>query len=160
VRAGVDQLRGLVDTTIVVGALGPKMGELAGEVADGILLNWMTPEYLAHNGQLVREAAARSDRLSPALIAYVRCGLTPGAEPRLEQELAHYTSVRSFTDHVARMGAAPRDTCVFAPDPRALQRGLARFQPVLDETIVRAVTPTDGIHDLAALMHACAPEPA
>jgi len=154
VRAGVDQMCGLVAATIVVGALGPRMTELAGEVADGVLLNWMTPEYLAQSGQRLREAAARVDRLAPALMAYVRCGLTPDAEPRLEEELAHYTGDRSFDEHAARIGTSLRDTCVLGPDAGALQRGLARFQPVLDETIVRAITPTDAIEDLLPLLHA------
>lgn len=158
VRAGVSELRGLVDATIVAGALGPKMTELAGEVADGVLLNWMTSEYLAHAGQLVRDAATRSRRMAPALMAYVRCGLTPGAEPRLEQELGHYDDVRSFNEHVIRMGVDARDACLLRPDAESLQRGLARFQPVLDETIVRAITPTDGMGDLLPLLHACAPQ--
>jgi alkanesulfonate monooxygenase SsuD/methylene tetrahydromethanopterin reductase-like flavin-dependent oxidoreductase (luciferase family) len=157
VRRGVGGLRSQVASTIVVGALGPKMIELAGEVADGVLLNWMTPEYVAHCGRLTRAAAARANRPAASLMCYVRCGLTPGAAPRLEQELAHYDGVRSFDEHVARMGVDARDACLLAPDADALQRGLARFQPVLDETIVRAITATDELDDLLALLRACAP---
>jgi alkanesulfonate monooxygenase SsuD/methylene tetrahydromethanopterin reductase-like flavin-dependent oxidoreductase (luciferase family) len=157
VRAGVEELERATGATIVVGALGPKMTQLAGEVADGVLLNWMTSAYLAHAGELVRSAAEQARRPAPMLMAYVRCGLTPGAEPRLEQELAHYDGVSYFQDHLARMGATGRDTCVLAPDSDALQVEIARFEAVLDETIVRAITPTDDLGDLRALLRACAP---
>src|SRR5262245_19633898 len=43
VRAGVGELRASMDTRVVVGALGPKMAVLGGEVAHGVLFNWMTP---------------------------------------------------------------------------------------------------------------------
>ena len=44
--AGVAELQRETSAAVVVGALGPKMAQLAGEVADGVLLNWMTSEYL------------------------------------------------------------------------------------------------------------------
>lgn len=47
VRSGVAELQRETSAAVVVGALGPKMAQLAGEVADGVLLNWMTSEYLA-----------------------------------------------------------------------------------------------------------------
>ena len=59
VRAGVIEAKRETRAPIVVGALGPKMAQLAGEVADGVLLNWMTADYLAHSGDLVQEAATR-----------------------------------------------------------------------------------------------------
>jgi alkanesulfonate monooxygenase SsuD/methylene tetrahydromethanopterin reductase-like flavin-dependent oxidoreductase (luciferase family) len=157
VRAGVAELQRTTHAAVIVGALGPRMSELAGEVADGVLLNWMTAEYLAHSGRLVREAAQRAGRPVPSVMAYVRCGLAPGAEARLEQELAHYADVPSFHAHVARMGASARDACVMARDGEALQDAIATFEAVLDETIVRAITPTDTSDDLQALLRACAP---
>jgi alkanesulfonate monooxygenase SsuD/methylene tetrahydromethanopterin reductase-like flavin-dependent oxidoreductase (luciferase family) len=42
VRSGVRELRGGLSTRIVVAALGPKMCELAGEIADGAIL-WLCP---------------------------------------------------------------------------------------------------------------------
>ncbi|HZI45311.1 MAG TPA: LLM class flavin-dependent oxidoreductase [Ilumatobacter sp.] len=158
VRSGVAELQRETSAAVVVGALGPKMAQLAGEVADGVLLNWMTSEYLAQSGELVREAAQQAARPAPSLMAYVRCGLEPGAEQRLDQELAYYDSVSYFQEHLARMGASGRDTCVLAPDSNGLQAGIARFEAVLDETIVRAITPTDDLDDLQELLRACAPD--
>jgi alkanesulfonate monooxygenase SsuD/methylene tetrahydromethanopterin reductase-like flavin-dependent oxidoreductase (luciferase family) len=157
VRAGVVEIKRETKAAIVVGALGPKMAQLAGEIADGVLLNWMTSDYLAHSAGLVQEAAESTGRPIPMLMAYVRCGLAPDAEPRLEQELAHYAGDSHFQQHVDRMGATARDTCVLAPDRGGLQDGLARFDAVLDETIVRAITPTDELDDLLQLLRACAP---
>jgi alkanesulfonate monooxygenase SsuD/methylene tetrahydromethanopterin reductase-like flavin-dependent oxidoreductase (luciferase family) len=157
VRAGVGELKQATRAAIVVGALGPKMAQLSGEVADGVLLNWMTAGYSASSGEIVREAAARMKRPSPMLMAYVRCGLTPGADARLEREIAYYDDVSYFQEHLERMGASARDTCVTAPDDDGLQAGIAHFEAVLDETIVRAITPTDSLADLQRLLHACAP---
>jgi hypothetical protein len=42
-------------------------------------------------------------------------------------------------------------------DGAALQAGIVRYEPVLDDTIVRAVTPTDDLEELLALVRACAP---
>ena len=39
----------------------------------------------------------------------------------------------------------------------ALQSGIAPYESVLDETIVRAITPTDSLADLRDLLRACAP---
>ena len=45
VRAGIRALKDALDIDIIIAALGPKMCRLAGEEADGVLLNWLTPEY-------------------------------------------------------------------------------------------------------------------
>ncbi len=45
-----------------LGALGAQMLRLAGEQADGALLNWATPERIAASRQLVAEGAARVGR--------------------------------------------------------------------------------------------------
>ena len=55
------------------------------------------------------------------------------------------------------MGATAVDTCVVGPDAAALQVGLAWFETVLDETVVRAITPDDSFDSLLTLARACAP---
>jgi alkanesulfonate monooxygenase SsuD/methylene tetrahydromethanopterin reductase-like flavin-dependent oxidoreductase (luciferase family) len=157
VREGVDALREELTTTIVVGALGPKMAALAGEVADGVLFNWQTPEYAAQAARWVADAADRAGRSRPALMAYVRCGLTPAAEAPMRRELAHYDGVKAFERHVARMGASAYDAGVLGPDAPTLQSGLAAYDPIYDETIVRAITPEDSVESIVTLLRACAP---
>jgi len=47
---------------VYLGALGPQMLRLAGEQADGALLNWATPARIAESRALVAEGAARAGR--------------------------------------------------------------------------------------------------
>src|SRR5439155_7098144 len=43
VREGVATLRARLSCRVVAAALGPRMCRLAGELADGVLFNWLTP---------------------------------------------------------------------------------------------------------------------
>ena len=45
---------------IYLGALGPKMLELAGEVADGVLLNWLAPETVGASIRHIETGARRA----------------------------------------------------------------------------------------------------
>src|SRR5256885_5647249 len=77
VREGVAEIRKTLQTRIVVAALGPKMCRLAGEIADGVLFNWLTPEYARRSAELVREGAAAAQPTTPPTYAYVRMAMGP-----------------------------------------------------------------------------------
>jgi alkanesulfonate monooxygenase SsuD/methylene tetrahydromethanopterin reductase-like flavin-dependent oxidoreductase (luciferase family) len=65
---------GLPGVPVYLGALGPQMLRLAGELADGALLNWATPDRIAQSRRLVAEGAVRAGR-DPAevpLTMYIR----------------------------------------------------------------------------------------
>ena len=49
-------------TPVYLGALGPEMLRLAGELADGVCLNWCTPEQIAWSRERISEGAARVNR--------------------------------------------------------------------------------------------------
>ena len=49
-------------TPVYLGALGPQMLQLAGELADGASLNWCTPEQIAWSRERVAEGAAKAGR--------------------------------------------------------------------------------------------------
>ena len=49
-------------TPVYLGALGPEMLRLGGELADGICLNWCSPEQIAWSRERIAEGAARSGR--------------------------------------------------------------------------------------------------
>ncbi len=49
-------------TPMYLGALGPKMLRLGGELADGLALNWCTPEQVAWSRERMAEGAAVADR--------------------------------------------------------------------------------------------------
>jgi 5,10-methylenetetrahydromethanopterin reductase len=59
---------------VYLGALGAGMVRLAGELADGVALNWCTPEQIAWSRERVVEGARRADR-DPAdvrVVEYIR----------------------------------------------------------------------------------------
>jgi len=49
-------------TPVYLGALGPEMLRLGGELADGICLNWCTPAQIVWSRERLAEGAARVDR--------------------------------------------------------------------------------------------------
>ena len=157
VRAGIAELRRQLSTRLVVAALGPQMCRLAGEVADGVLFNWLTPEYARESAERVREGAAAAKRPAPRLCAYVRVALGPGASDRLEEEGKRYASVSAYGANFTRMGLKPVQTAIAAENPDAVKRGLAKWQGAIDEVVIRAITAKDTVEDHLALVRAAAP---
>src|SRR5262249_55603171 len=85
VRAGIAALRALLPARLYVAALGPRMCHLAGEVADGVLLNWLTPEHAVRSAEWVRAGALAARRPVPRLAAYVRVAVGAAAAKRLDE---------------------------------------------------------------------------
>lgn len=157
VHDGVDRLHELLSAPVVVGALGPKMTQLSGEAADGVLFNWQTPETAQSSGQICRDAADAAGRPRPLVMAYVRTALLPQANERLDLEANRYGRVPAYAAHFARMGVSARDTAVSGPDAATLQAAIAAHETSLDETIVRAITADDTAVSILELLRACAP---
>src|SRR5881628_2046083 len=106
VRDGVAALRKELRTKLVVAALGPKMCRLAGEIADGVLFNWLTPEHAKASAALVREGA-KAERPTPRLFAYVRLALGAASAGRLAEEAGRYAAIPAYGANFARMGVKP-----------------------------------------------------
>jgi alkanesulfonate monooxygenase SsuD/methylene tetrahydromethanopterin reductase-like flavin-dependent oxidoreductase (luciferase family) len=157
VRAGVAALRAALPARIVVAALGPHMCRLAGEVADGVLFNWLTPQHARQSAEWVRAGAAAARRPAPRLFGYVRFALGPGAAARVEAEGARYTAIPAYASHFERMGVAPVETAIAAEAPGAIRAALARWDGVIDEVVLRAVTAKDDLDDHLALVRAAKP---
>jgi alkanesulfonate monooxygenase SsuD/methylene tetrahydromethanopterin reductase-like flavin-dependent oxidoreductase (luciferase family) len=157
VREGTAALRRDLSTRLVVAALGPKMCRLAGEIGDGVLFNWLTPEYARTASAWVREGAAAAGRPAPRVCAYVRVALGPGAGERLGQEGARYAAIPAYAAHFARMGVKPVDTAIAAPTPEALATALGQWDGVLDEVVLRAITARDTVEENLALVRAAKP---
>src|SRR5712664_3925796 len=87
-----------------VATLRAKMCHLAGEVADGVLFNWLTPEYARRSAELVRAGADAAKRPMPRLYAYVRVALGPAASERLADEGGRCDAIPAYHDHFVRMG--------------------------------------------------------
>lgn len=95
---------------IVVGALGPAMLRLAGEVADGVLLNYLPAEHVPWSVEQVR-AGGDAD-----VYAYVHAGVgdPEQARDKARRDLFSYAVVDSYAANFARAGFAPEVEAVRA----------------------------------------------
>ena len=61
-------------TPVLVGALGPQMIQLGGEVGDGVVLNWCDPERVAWSRDRLNEGAAKAGKRPEdvQLVEYIR----------------------------------------------------------------------------------------
>jgi alkanesulfonate monooxygenase SsuD/methylene tetrahydromethanopterin reductase-like flavin-dependent oxidoreductase (luciferase family) len=157
VRDGIAALRARVPARLYVAALGPRMCRLAGEVADGVLLNWLTPEHARRSADWVREAAAAARRPPPRLATYVRVAIGPAGAALIEAEGRRYAGIPAYADHFARMGAPPSATAVAARTAGEVRDALARWEQVLDDVVVRAVTASDTVDETLELVRAARP---
>ena len=105
---------------IVLAALGPEMLELAGEIADGVLLNWIPPEAVPASIEHLRAGAKRAGRSLDGfeIAGFIRTTVTDKvdeARAGLARDITGYAIVdvyanffRScgFTDEMAKINAA------------------------------------------------------
>ena len=157
VREGVAALRDRVKTRLVVAALGPKMCRQAGEIADGVLLNWLTPDHARRSAEWVREGAVAAGRRSPTIYAYVRFALGDAASDRLREEGRRYAAIPAYADHFTRMGVKPLETAIAARTVDAVAPALAAWDGAVDEVVLRAVTINDTTEEISALLRAARP---
>lgn len=121
---------GRADLPIYVAALGPRMCRLAGEVADGVLLNWATPGYVAEALRQVRAGAQRAGRDPDAVdvACYVRvtAGASSDAMHRdLGREVARYVHMPFYRAMFDEAGFAAHTEAIaktFGDDPEAAGR--------------------------------------
>ena len=94
---------------IWLSALGPRALETAGEIADGVLLNWCPPQRVSQAREAVRGAALRSDR-DPDLVTvavYVRASLggdEAAALAALRAAAGEYASYPAYARQLAALG--------------------------------------------------------
>jgi alkanesulfonate monooxygenase SsuD/methylene tetrahydromethanopterin reductase-like flavin-dependent oxidoreductase (luciferase family) len=159
VREGATVLAARLEALIVVGALGPRMCALAGEQADGVLLNWLTAAYVAPSAAITDEAAREAQRPRPLILGYVRTVYGPGARDVFAEEAARYARFPAYAANFARMGTPAEGTAVIGDTPEEIQAGLAPFTSELDETVVRAIVSEESAAAYLALLAAAAPAP-
>ena len=93
---------------VVVGALNPKMLAVAGEVADGVLLNYLPASHVAWSIDQVRAGEATAGRAAGSVTtyAYVHAGVCD-REAGMEsarKDLFSYAVVDSYARNFARAG--------------------------------------------------------
>jgi len=109
-----------------VAALGPRATRLAGEVADGVLLNWCTPERVATAVTEVGDGAraAGRDPADVTVAVYVRAALAPGSIDGAREAAAAYGSYPAYARQFAAMGLDPSD-------PDAIMAGVMLTDPAM-----------------------------
>lgn len=154
IASSIDTIRARLSCDVMVGALGPKMRALAVTHGDGALLNWLPPDA-ARQAVDDKEHALEShggDRARMAL--YVRTALGKAARDRLKGEAARYEGIPSYAANFRRLGVSAMDTAVASDLPGGVREGLARYSGVVDEVVIRAVTPNDTVEEYEALIDA------
>ena len=71
----------------------PRLCRLGGEIADGVLLNWMLPDGAARAREWLSEGAAAAGREAPVVASYVRVAVGPGAQERLDAVEGRYRTL-------------------------------------------------------------------
>lgn len=163
---------------IYVAALGPLMLEVAGELADGVALNWCSAEQVAWSRERVEAAARAAGRPAPAIVEYIRTSVDdnrPLARQTLAQAALQYAiGAPAYRRHFERMGFAEElarlereegeasDQLLHASGafgtPGEVRSQVERLAAGLDEAIVRVLVTRPG--DAASarrVLEECAP---
>lgn len=161
VRAAVRELRVSLGqgAVIAIAALGPRMCRLAGEVADVVLLNWMTPERIGWARDRIAEGERRAGRAagSVTVASYVRVALGPDAAGRLAAEAARYARQPSYAPRFAAMGVEPGRVGIASERGDDVRAALRAYRAVLDETVVRALPASPDAAAVLEIARASAP---
>lgn len=157
---------GATPIPVWLGALGPRMVELAGEIGDGVLLNWCTPERVAEAREEVRRGAERAGR-DPAeltVAVYVRACLgheEAHAMGALAPAAAEYAGFPNYARQLEDMGLGKQAGAAASGDPRAAE-ALARalcVWGVRSEAVARLGGWSDAGADLVVVYPVPALEP-
>ncbi len=172
---------------IWIAALGPKAMRLAGEIADGVILNWCPPERVAFARELIREGAkaAGRDPASIRVAVYVRAcvGQEPGpataAVAAMAGQYASYPAYRRQFEQVdlgAEAGRAAealaagrvedvpeelvRRVCILGDASESLARLAAYREAGADLPVVYPVSTRDVVSSILGTVFSLAPHPA
>jgi alkanesulfonate monooxygenase SsuD/methylene tetrahydromethanopterin reductase-like flavin-dependent oxidoreductase (luciferase family) len=160
VRDGLAAMRAALPagTRVAVAAMGPKMCRLAGAQADGVFLNWMTPERSAWARERIDEGVRESGRAQPPVVfGYVRVAVGSDAAERLLKEESFYRGLhQGYIRHFESLGAPLGSVGVAAPDAADVPAMLAPFERDVDHVVVRALAHAD-VDSLTEVARAAAP---
>jgi alkanesulfonate monooxygenase SsuD/methylene tetrahydromethanopterin reductase-like flavin-dependent oxidoreductase (luciferase family) len=158
-RQGVAELRELLprEARIVIGAMRPALCRLGGEIADGVLLNWMLPAQAERARMWVQEGAEGRAAPAPITASYVRVAVGPGSSQRLRDDEARYREINeAHRQHFAAMDVPLGSVGVAGSERSAVLAGLAPYRGTLELPITRVLASRDAAA-LLAVAEACAP---
>lgn len=169
------------DVSIWIAALGPRTMRLAGEIADGVLLNWCTPERVRQARTHVDEGALAAGRpySDVTVAAYVRACVGPAqgegdAVRALGQALSQYAAITHYRRQFELMGfraeaAAAAEgrvpdelvkaVCVFGDAAAARERLDSYRDAGADLPVVYPVPCGDLVSSINGTILALAPDP-
>lgn len=156
-RDAVERLRAELGVTVMVGAVGPNMTRLAGEISDGVIFTWWFKEAIEESRPFAQEGATRLARDMPPIVSYIRCALLPQAQEALDEVADRYDAASSFRKLFRAHGKRAHDTVVTGTNAAELRPGIEREESVLDISIIRAITADDSAESLLELLEACKP---
>ncbi|MDE3077592.1 MAG: LLM class flavin-dependent oxidoreductase [Chloroflexota bacterium] len=168
---------------LYLAALGPKMQELAGEVADGVLLNWSDEASLGHVRQRLADGATRAGRRADQvkLSGYIRVSVDEDREAArraMAEQAFRYALIPPYRRHFERLGfkaitdrlaSQPADQRFAGADEEMLRtisvygtpaEVTARLPGILalyDDPIVRIVPARPGLESIKEVIEAGAP---
>lgn len=156
VADGVQEIRKLLgpDIILATAAMGDRMMALGAAIADMVLLNWVTADWLTYSTTVIRggEAAGRA----PAkMAAYVRVGAGPAGAAAVREEAERYAMLPHYAKHFSAMNVEPGEVGI-SGSPDEIASALMPFRKRLDVTVVRAVGPED-LKALLEVAEAAAP---
>ncbi|WP_024803997.1 TIGR03564 family F420-dependent LLM class oxidoreductase [Nocardia sp. BMG51109] len=107
--------------SVLLAALGPKMLDIAGTLADGTVTTWATPEFIADTiAPRLRAAAGSAGRPAPRIAAIVTAAVTddPGSVGEaVAQRTAPVARLPSYRELLDRQGlAAASETAVLGDE--------------------------------------------
>jgi alkanesulfonate monooxygenase SsuD/methylene tetrahydromethanopterin reductase-like flavin-dependent oxidoreductase (luciferase family) len=192
VHAGDEEFRltldpGRAPVPIWIAALGPRAMSLAGEVADGVLLNWCTPERVAFARERIRRGAetAGRDPGGVTVAVYVRACVGQEPElclPALRRAAGQYASYPEYARQFQALGLGEeaataaaahragradgvpeslvRAVCVLGEGAEARERLGAYRDAGADVAVVYPVPVLEPVSSILGTLFALAPNPA
>jgi probable F420-dependent oxidoreductase len=142
---------------VYVAALRPAMLRMAGAVADGVLMNWATPdrirEAIGHIHAGAREAGRSPDEIRIA--SYLRTCVsddTDRVEQACREQIARYGSMVYYRNYFAELG--------FANEAKALETAWAKGDAagavnVVDRRMIQALTIYGSPAECSERLEAC-----
>ena len=162
------------DVPIYLAALGPRMTTLAGAVADGVILNWCTPERVAQARDQVARGADGRDPAGVTVAAFVRACVGGGEERAravLAEAASQYAAMPAYRRQFEAMGlgaeaaraaggdadALAEAVCVRGPGAEARRRLSAYGEAGADLVVVYPVPLFDAAPSILETVTAVAP---
>lgn len=154
IASSIDTLHAGLSCDVMVGALGPKMREIAVTRGDGVLLNWLTPDAARQAVQDMEPGNGKRGPDASRAALYVRTALGHPARKRLEAEAERYARIPSYAANFRRLGIQAIDTTIRSDAPEGIRAGVARYDGTVDELVIRAITANDSAEEYVELMEA------